>query len=538
MIKNKLIIMEKIESKLGKKGLISQENEEEKISNERIANGLSLRKRKINSILSKQRGFDKFKNEGHKDYIIKLEQIKIADDIKNKRYEDVDIFIKEMKVYLTSENKEYNKYALYCIRVQTILNEGYNNKNLLCELLQKHDLISDILNLIQNNLDDIIIVYEGLWILINILFHQNNNNNELNLFLTNEQCIQLYIKILDKKDNGLKSNIYWLLSNVLNNESQTIVLQILFHLYMSSLFRVYIFKDLDDKNSKLAEYDLENLIKIVSRLSDFINNTFIQLRKNNIQNFIDYNQNVNYETIKENNNYLFYHSLIIFIDNIENPLLTTYCLYGLSRLTNYLDDTQAFNEFFKSGIYRKIAREQIKVDEDLITYAIQIIGNYLSSVPDNLLDPIVLEEIINYYMKILKTYPNQKLIKRDIFWGASNILAGNNIDSGELLAKVGLIEIALNSIHCDNDILIVSEALNMLLDFFDSQYIETIIKYQKFAYMKNLILCLKNIHGKCLSGMAYGNDDFMERLLGCIGFLFDLGNASKNENGENIEESK
>ena len=535
MVKNKLIKMDNLESKLGKKGLLSKEDddEEKNISNERFANGLSLRKRKINLILSKQRGFDKFKFEGDRDYQLKLEQIKIPDEIKTKKFDDLDAFVKDMKTYLTSENKEYNKFALYCLRIQTTSNDGSNNKNLLCELLQKKDLTSDILNLIQKYLDDRLIIYEGLWVLINVLYYQEENNYDLQLYLSNEQCTNLYIKILDKKDNSLRSNVYWLLSNLLSNVNNTASNQIIFHLYMSSLFRVYIYKDLDNQYSKLTENDLTNLLNLISRLSDFINETFILLRKNNIQKFIDYNSNVNYETIKENNDYLFYHSMVIFIDNVENPKFTDYCIFGLSRLTNFLDDSRAFNEFFKSGIVRKIVKEQIKISEDIITYAIQIIGNYLSSVPDYYLDPIILEEIIYYYSKILKTYPNQKYIKRDIFWGVGNILAGDSNNYGDLLAKTGIIENGLNTIHTEVKLDIVLEALTMLAVFFDVNNIEAIIKNINLDYMKNLILCLKYIHGKCLTGLAFSNDEIMERLLNCIGFLIELGKLYKMENAGN-----
>ena len=83
--------------------------------------------------------------------------------------------------------------------------------------------------------------------------------------------------------------MYWLLSNLLFNDNMELTNQIIFHLYMSSLFRLYIFKDLVDKNSKLREEELNSLIVILSKLSDFINKTFLQLKNYNIKNFIEYN---------------------------------------------------------------------------------------------------------------------------------------------------------------------------------------------------------------------------------------------------------
>ena len=65
--------MERAEKKI-KGGLNNKEiNEEINLSKERLEYNLSLRKRKINEILSKKRGFDKYKKEGKKDYQIEIE---------------------------------------------------------------------------------------------------------------------------------------------------------------------------------------------------------------------------------------------------------------------------------------------------------------------------------------------------------------------------------------------------------------------------------------------------------------------------------
>lgn len=512
--------------------LFSKDEQEEKnISNERWENGLTLRKRKINAIISKQRGFDRFKNEGQKDYEINKQKLQIPDEIKNREYNDVDIFIKDMKTYIKSENIEYNKYALYCIRVQTLNNDGANNKNLFSELLQKYDFISDILNLVQKYLDDKRIIFEGIWILINILFYQSNNT-DLVLFLSNQQCIQLYIKILDKKDNDLRHCIYWLLANLLDNNNSGLISQVLFHLYMSPLFRLYIFKDLENiNNSKITGRDLLNVLTIISYLSDFINDTFTRLKVKNIKNYIDYNSNVNYESIKENNEYLYNQSMNIFMRFIEEPKLTSYCIYGLSRLTNNFDNL-TLNQFFISGIWRKIVREEIKVEEGWFNFSVQIVGNYLFYAPKSFLDPIFIDETIIYFKKLLNAYPNNQSLKRDIFWSVSNISGGDDNQFCEILVKSGLIKIVLESIHTDNDF-VINEALFILLGVLDIKNAKIILNNINLEYMKNLCLCLNRIYSKCTAGMAYNNDLILEHLLNCIGFLFLIGNLLINENEEN-----
>ena len=520
--------MESSEEKIKNDHILSKEsNEDKNYINERWTNGLTLRKRKLNSILSKKRGLEQFKTEGAKDYEIIKEKLDISIEVKNKKDEELEEFLKQMKIHIKSKDINYNKYALYCIRAQTLNNDNLNNKNVLCELLYKQDFISDILNLIQNNFDEKQVIFEGLWILINILYYKNDND-ELIIFLTQDQCIQLFIKILDKKDNILRLNVYLLLSNLLMNNNVGLINQVLFHLYMSTLFRLYIFKDLESPESKLTENELKYLFNILGRLSDFINETFMDIQSNNISKFTKYNSNVDLGSIIENNNYLSYHSLILFINNIEKPKLTGNCLYGLAKLTNYLD-ANGFNRFFESGISRKIVKEIIKVpEEELLNFAVQIIGNYINTCPEELLDPIFLEETLQYFVKLIQTYPNKQTLKRDIFWSTSNITSCNN-NYSDLLGKTGMLLLILQSIYSDTE-LVINEALFVLIGFFDPSNIEIIIKYHHLDYIKNLYLCLKNLHNKSDPGEAYSNGDTIQKILICIGFIFENGDLLKGNN--------
>ena len=517
--------MEKSKLKKENEDKIPKENDEEKnYKNERWINGLSLRKRKLNSILFQKRGLEQFKKEGTKDYEIIKEKLDISVEIKNKKYDDFEEFIKEMKIHIKSNNIEYNKYSLYCIRAQTLNNDSLNNKNALSEFLYNQDFISDILNLIQNYINDKQIIFEGLWILINILYYQKENE-ELILYLSNDQCIQLYIKILDKKDNVLRLNVYLLLSNLLMNNNAGLVTQVLFNLYMTTLFRLYIFKDLEDPKSNLTENEYINLFNILSRLSDFINDTFIDIQNNNISKFTNYKSSVNLAAITENNNYLFYHSFILFVNNIEKSILTGNCLYGLAKLTNYMEG-QVFNLFFESGISRKLVKEMIKVpEEELINFSVQIVGNYINSTPEELLDIIFVEETLQYFVKLIQNYPNKQSLKRDIFWSTSNITSCN-INFCDLVGKTNMLSLTLKSIYTDTE-LVISESLFVLLGFFDPSNIETIIKYHDLDYINSLYLCLKNLIGKSKPGEAYHNGDIIERTLICIGFLFENGDLLK-----------
>ena len=492
-------------------------------ANERLSNSLSLRKRKINDKISKHRGLEQFKKEGNKGYDIYKENLNIEQEIKNKIYDDVEIFLKEMKKYIKHENIEYNKYALYCLRIQITNNNNFNNKLYLASEYQKKDFLSDIIILFQKYFDDKQIIFEGLWIIINALYFLKDVT-DLSLFLTNKNCINLYLKILDKKDDILRFHIYWLISNLLCNDKINVTNQVLFHLYMSPFFRLYIFKNLEEKIS-MTENEVIIIFNILSQLSNFINDTFICLSTNNIQHFIDYNSGVDYNSIQENNNFLFHHSIKHFTLNIENPKLRFYCMYGLSKLSNFFQDQKAYDEFFKSGVVRKLVKEQIKCEEDYIEYAVQIIGNYLSVTKDELIDLIFLEETLLFYIKLIQNYPERQMLKRDIYWSLSNITSGNEIFC-EKFAQSGLLELSLQAICSDSDI-VINEALYTLLGFFDSQNIELIVKYHHLDYIKCLTLCLKNLKERIKPGENKCNTDLVERVITCIGFLFENGEVLK-----------
>ena len=517
--------MEFPESKTSNDLMKSREEDLQKkfYTNERWNNSLNLRKRKINEILFKQRGIERFKKEGNEEYQILKEKLNIELAIKNKIYDDIEIFMKEMKKYIKDQNIEYNKYALYCLRNQITNNNNFNNKKYLAEELQKRDFISDILFLFQKYFDDNQIIFEGLWIIINISYFLKNAT-DLSLYLTNKNCMNLYIKILDKKDPCLRLHIYWVISNLLYNDNVGATQEILFHLYMSPLFRLYIFKNLDD-GINMTEIEMDLIFTILSRLSDFINDTFILLKLNDIKHFTDYNSDVDYNSIQENNNFLFHHSIKHFLLNVENPKLQFFCIYGLSKISNFLGEQQAFNEIFKSGIIRKLVKEQIKSDENVINYSIQLIGNFLSSAQEEYIDLIFLEEILSFFIKTLQKYPERQLLKRDIFWCVSNITSGSRFFCLKF-AESGMLEMLLQSIYTDNNN-VISEALFSLLGFFDSQNLEIVIKYHYLDYIKYLTLCLKNLKERAKSGDNDNNNELFERILSCILFLFENGELLK-----------
>lgn len=504
-----------------------EENDEKIYTNERMNTVLKLRKKKNNSIISKMRGiYEGINEETLKQYQIQITELNINEELKVKKYDDYEDFLKEIKKYFKSDDIEYNKYAIHCLCGQTINKDTLKNRDIFIDTIIKGDYISDILFLIQKYLNDKKIVYEGLWTIINILYY-SKENADISLFLAKDVCIQLYIKILDLKDKTINPNVYWLLVNLVNNSSFGLTNKILLSLYMSPLLRLYLIPPLTNNMNNLTKDEIYYLLTILSRFSDFITDTIICLNKNDISMFTNYNSNVDYNSIKENNDFLFYNLMNIFINAIYIKNVTSCCIYGLSRLTNYLDDSKICNQFFISGICRKLVRNEIETESDFLPYTIQIIGNYLSFIDDNMIDKIFIEETLAFFVKIIQNNPGKQNLKRDIYWSTSNITSGNVV-SNESFAKSGLLNLVLQSLYSDND-LVIHEALCILGGFFDAQNINVIINFYYLDYMKNLYLCLKNFHDTHSDISEYSSGGILDKLINCIGFLFEDGDLFKND---------
>lgn len=496
---------------------------------ERVNNNLSLRKKKLDQVLSKHR---KIKNNGTSQYEILLQEIKIDENIKKKIYQNIDEFTKEIKVHLKSGNIENNKYAFLCLRRQTLDKNTLNNKVAFVESLLKEDFVSEILNKMNVNFSDRKILYEGLWILINITYFTNDNNSDLTMFLSSKICIEFYMKICQLNDSFLNGSIYWLLDNLIEiNNSYVRSRKVLFNIYMSPLCRNYLIDAIENKKN-LIEANEEQLINILARMAEFVAETSTAIKCRKIEEFTDYNKNVNYDNLKDNNDYIFYHLFKLFISKIFIKNYVNPAVFALSKLTNYLDNSDICNTFISSGIFRKLIKEEILPEEDMLLSVIQIIGNYLSFVDESLIDKIIIDEVFSYFVKLINKYPSKQMLKRDIFWAASNLTVGT-VSSCESFARSGLLSICLQSLYSDNEI-VINESLFVLNGFFDIQNLEIIIKYYNLDYMKNICQCLKNWNNNH-SGDCCDNENLnlIDKLVQCIGFLLEDGEICRQHSGIN-----
>lgn len=494
-------------------------------SNIRINNNLSLRKKKLNDVLSKRRNI---KDIGLTEYQLKMEDLKIDDNLKIKVYQMED-FIKEMKIQIKSNNLENNKYALLCLRKQTIEKNTMENKKVFIDRMIKEDFISDILNIMSNNLNNKQILYEGLWILINFTYYETDII-ESRFFLSNEICINLYIKICQTNDINLRGSVYWLLCNIIENNYQyAYLIKILRNVYMSPLLREYVLFDIENRKDLSDSYE-DLILRILSRTSEIVNEIICSLKENDIKEYTKINPNVNYNNLKENNDYLFAHIFEVFLKKINVKNYSSLSIYALSKLTNHLENKEIFNLFMLSGVFRKLIKGEIEINEDDFSNAIQIVGNYLNFVDDYLLDKIIVEEICKFLFTINQRNPSSQYLKRDIFWTLSNLTVGP-VSSNQSFANSGLLLLALQTLNSENEYneCVISEILITLINFFDIQNLDVIINFYSFDYMKSLCECLKNWRKNNSEKMEINEEGLIDKLISCIGSLIDIGEFCKQQ---------
>lgn len=496
----------------------------------RMTNTLSLRKKKLNQVLSKRRNI---KDQGLIDYQIKLEELKIDDKLKNKVYQMED-FIKEMKTHIKSTELEYQKYALMCLRKQTLEKSTMDNKKDFVEKILKEDFISDILNIMANNLNNKQILYEGLWVLINFTYYETDSV-EAFYYLSNELCINLYIKICQSNDINLRGSVFWLVCNLIeNNPLYERSRKIMLNFYMTPLIREYILFDIENRKDLSDNYE-DIILHILSRLTDVVNEINTALNLKDIKVYSEINKNITYENLRENNDYLFSHIFNLFIRKVTIKDYSDVSLYALAKLSNYLEDKTIMNNFMISGIFRKIITDKIQYNEDNISHIIQIVGNYLTFVEDSLLDKIIIDETFKFFFKLFQKHSNNQLLKRDIFWAMSNLTAGTNY-AVEVFCSSGMLNCALQILNAESDYneFVITEVLYNLLSFFDLQNVQEIIKHFNLNYMKSFCLCLKSWEKFNSEKREITEEGIMDKLINAIGALIEIGEFLRQQTERNV----
>ena len=501
-------------------GSSTQSNLDKYINIEREEYGLSLRKKKMNNYLMDKREKNLDINLVKKcPYEIQIEKLDISDELKNKQYNSPSLFTDEMKILLDSKNINEVKFAINKIRLLTITKDisiDYINE------MYKRNITDKLMFVLYNYINDYEIIYEVTWIIINFVTKISNIN--LVVFLTQNTCFQMYIKILDLNNDYLTENILWLLYNSIINNNPIIE-----NLFFSVIPRNYVVKYCENSEVKL------NLIKLcvgilynISSLLSKIHELFDINDLNN--NFFKRHSEVSIDNIKENIYYLEEHISNIFIRFLEtnDQDIIDNCLLGLTYLAN-ISNKKIHQLLFSSGLIRKIITNKITYNKYLSQKILQLIGNFLSNF-EEILDPIIQNEINLYLSNFIKS---SGMFKRDALWSFSNFISCEKINL-ENIINSGIIPEIINSLIKDEipisrECLFIIDAIVINQDF----NIEIIINFIKNC---NLIKLLINVIEK-----FYEDSESIIKILEIFLSLFEIGQKYSNLNeGKNcyLEEFK
>ena len=139
-----------------------------------------------------------------------------------------------MLLYLKSNIYEEVKFGILSIR-----NYFSQEEYLITDY--NLNIITDIIECLNKYLNDNVILYQGIWILINYSYLRGDN--VLNHLLVTPNCFRIYERIILSNDLDLISQLLWLFHNITINDNETC-----FNIILSSLFKYKIIELLQQNN--------------------------------------------------------------------------------------------------------------------------------------------------------------------------------------------------------------------------------------------------------------------------------------------------
>ena len=384
-----------------------------------------------------------------------------------------------MLLYLKSNIYEEVKFGIVSIR-----NYFSQEEYLITDY--NLNIITDIIECLNKYLNDNVILYQGIWILINYSYLRGDN--VLNHLLVTPNCFRIYERIILSNDLDLISQLLWLFHNITINDNETC-----FNIILSSLFKYKIIELLQQDNFRnnvnqegifqtIIEEGikfLRNLLLMDYKIHDYVQDfEIIKLKYQIVKiliNFMSTNNEKNYAKILD--------SIIIFSDMKNNSYNKE--ILSTRFIENLIDEKKMFS------------------NKEIIILFNRIIGNFIA-VNDNeiiLNNIILIDKILNLEYTILSNYNNHQEIKNDCFWVFSNLINCGQLIAEKLMKNKDLLQYILNCLKNDlyeneiKEILILIENLinfisinNFIylgeIGFFDELF-EILVKFER----DNDIIC-------------------------------------------------
>lgn len=480
---------------------------DENIQEERINNLIQLRKLKFNQKimkirLSKISPYDSIQNSNcifddetqnentnnlnEDDYVIDPDDLNVSEEILKLNFIDDDEAVKNMNFLLKDSNINNILHGLLLFRKFVVIDAITINKT---DIFIENKLYINICSLLFDYCSiNRKLVYECLWILIMLTY--NSSDNELNLFLLSEKCINLYKKIIE--------------SNKKCKADYTI-----FSIEITKLMNnLLIYKENKNINDNYYRY----LISFVTELVNLIiynnnnNNTNLKYREYYISFFIQITNSFSFESILE---YQLLNKIIISL--VSDIFITKH------KIENYQKKSLLQLQYFLIHPCKEMPYDYFKKLTDAILsskrnntiYFIGYINCFISYV--NILNyslnyeetKKIFDFFISKLKKINRIYSNKNLI-------IECIEGINNIALKMLLNKmIGLLIVELPELlkfindESENDLClekgIILEILNLLQNLLDGG-----IKFHK--ELSEIIIKAAINYIKMFYGYEFNND--------------------------------
>ena len=458
----------------------------------REENILSLRKRKLDDHLLKKRiKMLQDKSSHSSQYEVTSSSLNLSSDIINETYHTPKEFINAMITNLQSNSISKIKYALFQIRKMSIERED------LIEELYKANIVDYLLSIMNTNINDNYIIYESLWIMINIT--SKIMTKELTNSFLSESSYALYIRIFDKGINDIRDSLLWLLVNVsMGNE------QAMSSLVYSSLIANHVIpyitteKEIPKESLKMSINLLSSIVNGIKFSSSFPPSEKIKSTEEKITKILcDY----------------------IYTNDEE---MANDCLYGVSSLSNSSNE-KVFNIIYASGIIRRIVKKEAKISINNAENLIKLLGNFLSNMSNEVIDILFFKEIV-IFLEDFITHSNNNKILHDAFWALSNICCFPS-EQITIIINSSIVPIMISKIK-DADHFVGHEALYCLANLITSNDINIAINISQYDIIEVLLKSIEKY---------YQNPQSIQLIVESLGTLFEIGERIKKQtNNQNV----
>lgn len=418
------------------------------LNEEREKNILTLRKKKLNSLILKKRLNNPNINNFSLEININPELLNIPKELEINIISLKETIIK-ITDYLTSQNLNLIKYVIHLIKEYSI-NNIFTHEDI--ELIKQYKIL-EILNLIlQTYYNDIQIINEIIWFFINIQINDSKDRKFLSI-IVNEKSLLIYNNFLDCNNDRIVISILWMLSNlVIYEEYKSIILN----------------NQIIEKIINLSKFEI----------------TDVELNQYYLQFFSSLVYKFNYDESNIRKKKILQDIIYIGCMNLYNKNdISLGLAYKILSYISEISDIDLLSKIEERGGVMKILKTKYKNDNNFAFFGVKIISNLFCG-NDQLIENLLSMNVIYFYDNILKQFPNEKQIILFSLIGLFNLSCNNYQYSKYLMNCIIFNEEIFNFLIESCDDLIHDKICDIMYNLSCSKNIEML----KFLYEKKSIL--------------------------------------------------